>query len=376
MTGTFQEIPRLGGGDPLVVFLIALGVVLGVVLATSACLVLGISLYRSRRDARMAPARREVKAELLDRLFAEDPEWESWVEGLSGTRRRATERLLDGYLRELEGREADRLRDLGDALGIPEREADRLTSDDEYERLRALTWLVLLERPGPYRHSTHEPETPRERAAVARLLLTDDATEAGDVVSMLLAEPGRAFSAFGQDALYRAAEEDPAALLEVAAREYREWPRPLVVQVLTVCSHLETTLDEEGIAWLTASLEHGDPDVRVASARALGNFGWDESLRDRAFLERVVDDPSPTVRGAVYEMLADWGDDSASSALLFALVTEEHPRALTRGLNALASRREGDDESAADAFGNSWEWCLEQASYDRLARRRVPEVAG
>jgi hypothetical protein len=67
-------------------------------------------------------------------------------------------------------------------------------------------------------------------------------------------------------------------------------------------------------------------------------------------------------------MLAEWGDEEALTALLYALVSERNPRALTIGTTALVGQRDRIDVDAAAVLGPAWEWSLEHAEYDRLAR--------
>jgi hypothetical protein len=281
---------------------------------------------------------------------------------------------LDEHLRELDGDDADTLGALGDALGIPERAGRRLEARNEYTRLRALTWLTLLGRPGPYLESSAEPQSPEERASVVTLLqksnrLPDGATG----VSILLDGIDQQFSVFGQDTLYRVARGSPAPLLRTASETHTEWPESVLGQVLTVCAHLETSVRGGNLAWITAVLESGSEPMRAAAAEALGSFGWRAALREQPFFERAVDDPSPQVRAAVYRMLASWGDETALVILREALAEESDPRALTAGTTALLSRWDGLDGDSAAAFGVAWTWSAEHAEYDRLARRANTE---
>jgi len=363
------EVIAFGYVIPLVVILVAVALVVGLALAISFYLTISLSVYRSVKQTQRERVRPELQDELLDRLFADDPGWESWAASLSGTKRTVVESLLDEYLRELDGQDADQLRELGDALGIPERAQRQLGSRDEHTRLDALTWLTLLRRAEPYLESGFEPRTPHERAAVVTLLqATDTLSDAETGVSMLLDGTSEQFTVFGQDTLYRVARDDPEPLLRSTSSSYDEWPEPLLAQVLAVCAHLETSVRDGNLEWLTAALETENEAIRASAAAALGSFGWRASLRDQVFLERATDDPSPRVRAAVYEMLASWGDEEALSILLFALVEETHPRALTLGTTALVRRRDRIDTAAPAVLGDAWAWSDEHAEYDRLAR--------
>ncbi len=363
------ELSAFGYTVPVSVVLAFIALVLGLALAVSLYLSVGWSVYRSVERTRREGVRDDVETALLDRLFAPDPKWEAWAAGLSAVERDVAETLLDEYLRTIEGQDAERLRELGDALGLPERAGRMLASGETYEVLQALTWLTLLERHEVYEASAFEPQTTRERAAVARLRAESDGTATTrELLSLLFAGADSPFSVFGQDTLYQVANEEPPVLLELAADRYQEWPKTLLVQVLAVCQHIDTTSKPGPLAWLIAALEHDDEGVRVAAARALGNFGWDRTLRDGLLSERAVADPSPRVRRGVYEMLAAWGDESAVSVLLFALVTEDDRRTLAHGLGLLVTRRDRLGEPALGVFGDAWEWSDEHGQFDDLAR--------
>ncbi|MEF8786390.1 MAG: HEAT repeat domain-containing protein [Haloarculaceae archaeon] len=364
------DVTVFGYVVPTVVIFVAVALVLGLALAVSFYLTIGLSVYRSVVDTRRERVRDSLQSEILDRLFAEgEPGWESWVAALSGTERTVVESLLDEYLRELDGQDADRLRGLGMALGIPERARKRLEQGGEYARLGALTWLTLLRESAPYEAAAFEPRTPRERAATVTLLQeTGELPDAETGIGLLLDGSDEQFSVFGQDTLYRVARTDPEPMMERAREHYRTWPEPLLAQVLAVCAHLEASVGAADLSWLTAALETDNEAIRAAAAEAIESFGWQPSLRDDVLLGRATDDPSPRVRAAVYRMLAEWGDEEALTALLYALVSETNPRALTIGTTALVGQRDRIDVDAAAVLGPAWEWSLEHAEYDRLAR--------
>lgn len=363
------EITAFGYAVPVMVVLVAVALVVGLALTVSFYLTVGWSVYRSVRDTRRDSVRDPLRGDLLARVFDEEPRWEEWVAGLSSVKREVVESLLDDHLRELDGDDAERLRDLGDALPIPARAGRRLETGSEFDRLHALTWLTLLHRPDPYLEADFEPRTPRERAAAAKLCLETGAAPPAAAVEILLADADCELTVFGQDTLYRAAQATPDAFLARAESSYRTWPTALLVQVLTVTGYLDTSVRTADLGWLTAALEHEAPTVRAAAADALGDFGWRASLRDRVFLERATADPSPQVRGAVYEMLADWGDEAAISVLMYALITEADDRALLRGTRALVAHRDRVGDEVGVVFGDAWTWSVAHAEYDRRATR-------
>ncbi|OYR82829.1 hypothetical protein DJ84_09495, partial [Halorubrum ezzemoulense] len=153
--------------------------------------------------------RAALRGELLDRLYGRDePAWNEWVAGLSAVERDELESVLDAYLRQLEGRDAAELAELGTALGIPERARGEIADGDYWDRSHALVWLALL-RDAPDRDllRAHCTETARERAAAARVLYaagTDDCAATG--ADLLLRDDPDPFSVFGVDTLYRVAE--------------------------------------------------------------------------------------------------------------------------------------------------------------------------
>jgi hypothetical protein len=374
MDGSVVGILVFGYSIPLRIVLIFIALVVGLLITVSFCLTIGLSVYRSIKKSRRDRVRPDLRTELLDRLFVETPGWNEWVEGLTSVERDVVESLLDEHLRELEGNDADTLRELGNSLGIPKRAARQLKTGTEHACLEALTWLTVLQRPEPYLESSFEPETPRERAAVVTLLQqTDRLPDEATGVSILLDGIDAQFTVFGQDTLYRVARIDPAPLLRSASDAYNEWPESLLVQVLAVCAHLETSVREGEFAWLIPVLESGNEATRAAAARALGSFGWQNQIREQAVLERAVRDPSPHVRAAVYQMLASWGDERALSALHRALVEEKDSRALTVGTKALVGRRDRLETDLTVQLGHAWTWSIEHCL---LPTNTIPTADG
>lgn len=370
MTEFVSAVTAFGYSVPRTVVLVFVALVVGLLLAVQFYLTISLSVYRSVKRTRRDRVEPELRTELLSRLFAENPDWEAWTGELSAVERDVVESLLDEHLRELDGSEAEMLRRLGDALGIPERAGRRLEAGSEYDRLHALTWLTLLRRPEPYLESSFEPRTPRERASVVTLLeKTDRLPDEATGIAILLDGIDEQFTVFGQDTLYRVARRNPAPLLRTASEAYETWPEPLLGQVLAVCAQLETSVRESELAWIVAVLETGTEATRAAAADALASFGWRASLREQAFLERAVNDPSPRVRKAVYEMLASWGDTAALHVLRRALADETDPGALTAGMTALARRQDRFETDPGVMLGAAWDWSFEHVEYDRLARR-------
>ncbi|MFY4813770.1 HEAT repeat domain-containing protein [Haloarcula sp. AONF1] len=362
---------------PISVILAVIGLLVGIGLIVSLALTMGLSSYRYLKATQRSRVRSDVQSELLSRAFAPEPKWDEWAPTLSKTERSVATELLAEYLRELDGSEADSLKQLGVALGIPDEARADLERGHTFVRLQALTWLIRLDDPDPYHAASYEPTTQAERAAVARLLFQTgqlDTPAAG--VELLLDGATTEFSVFGQDTLYRLAREAPDAMFALAANRYEAWSDALLAQVLLVHGQLGTGIRTADVSWLTSNLEADDEGVRAAAASALGSFGWRPELRDSRFLARATADSSPRVRGAVYEMLGSWDDQEAVTILLYALVSEEDPRALVRGTNALVRRQDQIGRSGPAVLGAAWEWSSEHVSYDSVARGHTRATQG
>lgn len=333
--------------------------------------------------------RASLRSALLERLYGrDDPSWNDWVAGLSSAERDELESLLDVYLRQLEGGDAEQLAALGTALDIGERSRREIASGDYWDRIHSLLWLALL-RDAPDRDllETHCTGTPRERATAARVLYaagTDDCATTG--IDLLLRDHPTSFSVFGVDTLYRVAEGNPTPFFERAAADFDGWEPALQRQVLLVVRTLTSVVGGADLSWVVAALSSPDPSVRAAAWRALGAYGWNQQLRNAIDLELIPDDPDPTVRADAYRALGVWGDTEAVAAIESATWSERDARAqvaaarilvaqrnpdqqLTPGQRALP--RSQDDSLGADAdasFDVAWTWASEHIRFDRLAR--------
>lgn len=368
-------VTAFGYRIPITVILVFVALVIGLALTVLFWLTVVWSIYRSVRQTREQRVHDELQERLLEGIYQPETAWQSWVDGLSETERSVVETLLDEYLRELHEENAEQLRDLGDALGIPERSRRKLTHRHEHERLAALTWLTLLDRPDILSGVDFSPQTPRERAAVARLWHETEAVEQPEeALSVLLTDLRSQFPVFGQDTLYRIALNNPEAFFEIAGANDETWSEPLLVQVLTVCQHL-TSVTTEDLSWVIATLEHENEAVREAGTLALENLGWRRDVRDQNVLERLLEDPSPRVRAAVYETLARWGDEQALTVLTAGLQSESNQRACLAGTGALVAHRDQFPGEMTPGLATAWRWCSEHAAYDSVARGRTRGVS-
>ncbi|WP_245851562.1 HEAT repeat domain-containing protein [Halorubrum persicum] len=364
-------------------------VVLGSLLVAVVIVTVGYSLRAARRRRRRRPIRADLRPELLDRLYGRDePGWSEWVGELSAAERDELESLLDVYLRELDGRDADRLAGLGVALGIDERARREVADGDYWDRIHALVWLALL-RDAPDRSllETHCRGTPRERAAAARVLYAAEVPDLATTgIDLLLEAEPRSFSVFGIDTLYRVSESDPAPLFDRAAADFETWEPALQQQVLLVTRHLHTVVGGADLSWVIGALSAPEPRVRAAAWRALDAYGWNRGLRDDIGIDPAADEPVPSVRASAYRTLGAWGDAEAVTALRTAAASEPDDRARValaealfphRGPNDRVSARR-DADGPADPFDVAWRWTSEHARFDGVARdisRRQPEGA-
>ncbi len=357
--------------DPSGTAVFVLGVVLSVLLAGVAFLTVGYSVVRYWQRRRRGALRGGLREELLDRLYRPDgPEWHEWVSTLSGRERSVLEALLDEYIRELEGEDAETLAGLGDALGIPERANRNLRRGTYYQRLDALTWLALLrEPPGIEVLEEHCTGTPRERAAAVRVLYVSDHPDIESIgVDLLLRDATEPFSIFGVDTLYRAARADPSHLFARADADFATWEPQLQQQVLLACRHLRTVIGDAELDWLAESLHSPHERTRAEAVRTLGGFQWHRSLYDRTDLRTLASDPSPVVRASLYRMLGEWGDDRAITAIRFAGMTDPHDRARVAAAEALVEHKDDYDLQIPDVFADAWSWACAHAEFDDLAR--------
>jgi hypothetical protein len=300
----------------------------------------------NRRERRRTATREHVRGGLLERLRQPSPDWDGWVEGLDAEQRRVLRDLLAAYLRRLRGEDARKLRALAAALGLDERARSMVDSDDQYERLRGLTWLARLDlEVDPDWLGRQCADGPVTRAAAARVVHEQAPPDASRRGIDLLLSPGSALTTLGMDTLYQLNKVDPEPLLSAAAEDHHRWDPSLLVQVLDVVAECDPAPPDGSLSWVVASLGHDSDRVRASAIHALSPFGWHGELRASVPLDDLLADPSPAVRQATYRTLADWGDDDALARLTTALETAATPRdrlIAARGLAEHADRAPAD----------------------------------
>lgn len=374
LIGSFQ-VAQLGGPlEPILTrYRIAFvaGAVLASLLALTAMLTVGRSLYQAWRRRRREAVRGDLRSGLLERLYGGDsPDWGSWVETLSGLERDVLEALLEEYLRELDGSDAAKLAGLGRALGINERARRHLESSDMYERLGALTWLALLADPPDLSLLKRRClGNQRERAAAARVLYASDHPElASTGVSLMLADRTEGFSVFGMDTLYRVAEADPTPFFDRAAGAATGWDPALQAQALLITRQVSTVTTGAELDWLPELLSSPAERTRMEATRAIGGYGWKRSLRDRIDLDALCADPSPLVRASTYRMLGEWGDEDAVRTLEAAAGAEPEERPRVTAAESLLPFRDRYELTVPETLRAAWAWAKANAAFDEQAR--------
>lgn len=332
------------------------GTGLGVALLVVGTFTLGRSVVAARRKRFTNARRPELYAAAFTRAGNADPEWESFVSGLSNRERTVLRDVLDSLLRTLRGSERYRLQELGRELGIDAEAKRALRDGDAHERRRALTWLVLLTEPmAPAVLRRTCTSSDDARAGAARLLYACGHPDARhEATAMLLRDDDETLTAFGLDTLYQLHRGDSTLLVRRAGREYDEWRPSLLLQVLSALNHTSQARRHAPLGWLYALAESEYPEVRAAVTTVFGAYGWREDVRSSVPVDRLCADEEPAVRRAAYEMLAAWGTAGALDRLAAAAEAESNDRARLTAVRSLDSEGELDrlaesNEAVSDA---------------------------
>ncbi|MFB6295247.1 MAG: HEAT repeat domain-containing protein [Halobacteriales archaeon] len=353
--------------DPTIELVLWVGITILSLLVAVGAITITASIYYRLGDRRREAVRSDVRYGILERMSSDEPDWEGWVADLSEVESEVARTELDTYLRSTEGEEHDRLRECGDALGIPSDAREMLATEKRHRKLQALSWLALLEE-------APDPATLREtctadsdlRAAGARVLHEADHPAARSVgTELLLGNGDLTLSVYGLDTLYQLHRATPAPLFERAATEYPDWRPSLIIQILTVLRHCGVAGRDAPREWIVELTDHDLPAVRAAAVTALEPGGWRTDLRETVDIDRLVEDSDATTRRAVYAMLAEWDDEPALEALADAAVTDPDQRARVRALEPLVDRPELASPGAAgagdDRYERAWAWARANA---------------
>lgn len=296
------------------------------------------------RSTRRAEALRTgLRPAIIERLSADEPEWNGWVECLSERERGVLLELTKGLLRNVRGAEAAKLRRLVGELGVNERWLhDHIESREPTAQHRALTWSTLLEYRFPPDVLLEHASRPRSvRLAAARTLHeTNESATLHAALRLLVQEGNEPLSLFGIDTLYRIANDRPDHLLDLARSDANEWDPAFFVQVLAVVRQCVSVVSPSSVVWIGEYVNDGSTDVREAAVLALGAYAWHPDVRNRLEFGRLVDDPSAAIRRATYVAL-DSSDGSPERELLAeAARTEEDDRARLVAVRLLHRRND------------------------------------
>lgn len=348
--------------DPTIELALWVGIIIAALLVAVATITIIASIYYRLGDRQREAVRSDVRYGILQRMSANDPDWEAWVADLSAVESEVARTELDTYLRSTEGEEHDRLRDCGDALGIPSDARAMLADGKRHRKLQALSWLALLEEPP-------DPTILREtctadsdlRAAGARVLHEADHPAARSVgTELLLGNGDRSLSVYGLDTLYQLHRTNPTPLFERAAAEYPDWRPSVIIQVLTVLRQCGVAGRDAPKEWIVELTDHDHPAVRAAAVTALEPEGWRAALRETVDINRLLEDSEATVRRAVYVMLAEWEDEPALEAMADGAIAEPDQRARVRALEPLVDRPDlaspGAAGPAQERYERAWAW--------------------
>ncbi|MGQ4556800.1 HEAT repeat domain-containing protein [Halobellus sp. GM3] len=319
--------------------------------------------YVRRRNERVQG---NLRPELFERLFADDPDWDAWVSSLSRVERGRLRILLDEYLRKLRGTEHSRLRGLASALGITAR-AERNVERGRH-RFRALTWLALLKEPvDPDLLVSSCTVTPRLRAGAARVLHESEHPDAAAIGTELVVD-GDSLTAFGLDTLYRLNNGTETPLLTRLAEAVDDWDERLLVQVLIVLRYCDIADPDGRLDWLPPLLSHDSPRVRAAAVGVVERHGWREAFQSRIDIGRLLDDSEAAVRHDTYLLLSSWNTDRSAAWLRWALTEADDADGLALARAHLSHPRT-DVSNATQRLEPFVDWVLADEAVGR--RRRV-----
>lgn len=309
------------------------GLAAGGLFAVYLCLcavTVAIAVWKRHRDRHRQQCRQRVRTELFEQQQREDPDWEAWIGSLSTTEREVLGTVVERYLRLVTGSQQETLLDVADLLKLGPRADAELDTSAVVPRLRALATLSLLSYPVAIsRLEATCTDSQRVREAAARLLYErrDEYLNAGERGTDLLLWTGTdPLSIYGLDTLALLNSGSDTPLLALAATAADTWDQAVLVQVCRVLERTQTVDPEATFDWLVPLLSAPDPTVRAAAVRALTPHGWRDNLRERVDIDTLTADTDPRVRRAVYELLAEWGDEAAKEALISGICKENDSR--------------------------------------------------
>mgnify|MGYP006284367001 CR=1 FL=1 len=344
-----------------------LGITLLALLITTAVLTVGRSVFTARRDAKEATLRETLKSAVQAEIDA-GSSTVAWADrSLSEAEQRVLMRLLHSYLTILDGAAKDRLAAIAFAVGLDKRARRTIASGTPNRQRAALAFLSAVNADvDPTFLFEHCSDHLTTRVAATRMLL-DRADPNPDRLLSFLLEPGQPLPLRGMDVLLELFHRDPGRFLARASDDSSTWNRPLIIQVLTVIGQGFPQQTDEPLAWVidialpqTGFVFQASVDLRLAAIRALTPYGWRADLRATLDVERLLNDPSPRIRQAAYELLGAWGDEAAIDQVAEALATERDDRARLRGSEAIYPNRPATGPESSPLTG-TLEWVRAEA---------------
>jgi hypothetical protein len=338
-------------------FVVWMAIALAVVVSLIGLATLAISAYRYRHEKRQRELRPAMTNELFSRLNDDDPDWETWVTGLSNVERDAARSATERLLRQVRGAERHELGRLAAALGVDrERLSQDVESGELYRTLRALTWLALVEYPSVVDRAIERCTGDRAvRTALARVLYeNNDPRASREGVDLLLGEGAEALSVFGLDTLYRIVHRDPTHFLDLAKEGHEEWSDRMLLQVLLVLRHGRSGVGPASIEWVTDCVDR-DPEVLAEALLLLAEYGWSSRIREAIDLMEFARHPDPEVRRAAYIAFGEWDEiDSVANSLY------EEPDDLARlvGIRVLEAHGRTGLDHTSEAFERTRRWIV------------------
>ena len=322
----------------------------------------GTSFIHERHDRHRRNTKRTVRRTILRTLLQSNPHWDELIASFSSQERAAAKIIVRRLLREVSGNEREELLACADELGIGDSAKRDLRSASPVERQIAHAGLALTDQPiiihQIYRSIGDSPEL---RESAGRIFYerrhdVPGATEWG--TRIVVGDGEHILTAYGLDTLYRLNREDASPLLARGDHGARRWGIDFTVQVLAVLANCQLSVPYREFRWVFELLDHDEPSVRAAAIGVFSGLGWQNDLRSSLPIDRLIDDVSPVVRRATYEVLASWGDEPARERLLAAVEAEIHHRtrlALYRALWDLGVREADEPILADDA---AWQWTV------------------
>lgn len=333
----------------LVAVLFRLAAVLGALLVCVGATTIGLAVAQHRSTRLDATLRPGLRSALVERLAADEPGWDAWIERLSEREREIVLGLANGLLRNVRGAESAELRRLVGELGVDERRLrGDIESGDPTTQYRALEWSALLDHRHPPDYLLKHTSRPRSvRTAAARVLYETGETAALDAaLRLLVGEGSEPLSLFGVDTLHRITNDRPDRLLDAARRDAGGWDPAFLVQALAVVRRCVSVVSPPSMVWVEEYVDHDSVTVRTAAILALGEYAWHPDVRERFEFERLVDDPSAAVRRATYVALGSCDGSRERELLADAARTEEDDRA-----RLVAARLLHRGDGRTDGFG-------------------------